>query len=105
MLQFDERSNGSNIELNTGEKFKIILPENPTTGFRWNPLSSGEPACKLLDDSFELVGSSPGKGGSHSWHFQAVQEGLGRIEFAYRRSWEHAQPSAHSFSLRVYVRT
>ena len=105
MLQFDERSNGSKVELNAGEKFEIILRENPTTGFRWNPVSSGEPACKLLDNSFELVGGSPGTGGSHSWHFQAMQEGLGKIEFAYRRSWEQANPSAQSFSLSVYVRT
>ncbi len=105
MLQFDEHSNGSKIELNTGEKFEIILRENPTTGFRWNPISSGEPACKLLDNSFEIGGGSPGNGGSHSWQFQAVQEGHGEIEFAYRRSWEQAKPPAQSFTLSVHVRT
>ncbi len=105
MIQFDEHSNGSKIELNAGEEFKIILRENPSTGFRWNPIFSGEPACTLLDNSFDLVGSSPGKGGSHSWHFQALQEGLGKIEFAYQRPWEQARPPAQSFTLSVYVRT
>ena len=105
MQQFDEHSNGSTIELNIGEEFKIILRENPTTGFRWNPDSSGEPVCQLLDNSFELIDSSSGKGGRHSWHFQAVQEGVGKIEFAYRRSWEQGRPPAQSFSLSIYVRT
>lgn len=105
MQQFDEQSNRSKIELNVGEEFKIILHENPTTGFRWNLISSGEPVCILLDNSFELIDSSSGKGGRHTWHFQAVQEGIGKIEFAYRRSWEQGRPPAQSFNLSVSVRT
>jgi inhibitor of cysteine peptidase len=105
MLQFDEHSNGNNIELHVGEKFMIVLRENPTTGFRWNPISSGEPACTLLDHSFDSSGSNPGNSGSHSWHFQAVNEGTGKIEFVYRRSWEQDTPPVQSFTLNVNVRT
>lgn len=105
MLQFDEQSNGSKIELDDGQEFKIVLRENPTTGFRWNPISSGEPACKLLDDSFDLVGNTPGNGGSHSWFFQAVREGAGRVEFVYRRPWDQGKPPAQSFTLDITVRT
>jgi len=105
MIQFDEHSNGSKIELNAGEEFKIILRENPTTGFCWYPISSGEPVCILLDNSFEEGGSSPGNSGSHFWHFQAVHEGLGKIEFASRRSWEQAKPPVQSFTLSIYVQT
>ena len=105
MLQFDEHFNGNKIDLHFGEEFKIILRENPTTGFRWYPISIGEPVCTLLNNSFDLQGSSPGNSGIHSWHLQAVQEGLGKIEMAYRRLWEQARPPAQSFTLSVYVRT
>ena len=104
MLQFDENSNGNEIELHVGEDFVIILRENPTTGFRWHPISSGEPACTLLDNSFEPIGSTPGNGGSHSWHFQAVKEGSSKIEYAYRRSWEQDRPTTQTFTLSVYCR-
>jgi predicted secreted protein len=104
MLQFDEHSNGNKIELHVGEEFVIILHENPTTGFRWNPISSGEPACTLLDNSFDSIGSTPGNGGSHSWHFQTVKVGSSKIEYAYRRSWEHGRPPAQTFTLSIYVR-
>jgi inhibitor of cysteine peptidase len=104
MLKFDEHSNGNEIQLHIGEEFLITLPENPTTGFRWNPLSSGEPACTLLDNSFNPFGSTPGNGGSHSWHFQAVKEGSSKIEYAYRRSWEQDRPPAQVFTLSVYCR-
>lgn len=105
MLQFDERSNGNEIELQVGEEFVIILHENPTTGFRWHPISNGEPACILLSDSFDPIGNTPGNGGSHSWRFQVAKEGSSKIEFAYRRSWEQDRPAAQTFALSVYVRS
>jgi inhibitor of cysteine peptidase len=105
MLEFDERSNGNEIQMNTGEKFEIVLRENPTTGFRWHLVSGGEPVCKFLDDSFEIGGGSPGSGGIHSWQFQAMQEGLGKIELVYQRSWERNKPPAQSFTLNVHART
>ena len=104
MLQFDEQSDGSEIDLDVGQEFKVILHENPTTGFRWNPISSGEPVCKLLDNAFDLDGDTIGSGGSHSWLFQALKEGSGMIEFAYSRSWEHDKPPARIFTLSVNVR-
>ena len=104
MLRFNEHSNGSVSEMQVGEEFAISLPETPTTGFRWYPISSGEPTCTLLDNSFESTGSAPGNGGRHSWHFQAVKEGSGKIEFAYRRSWEQDRLSAQTFTLNMSVR-
>lgn len=104
MLQFDEHSNGNEIELQDGEEFVIILRENPTTGFRWYPISSGEPVITLLDNAFEPIGSTPGNGGSHTWHFQAVKEGSGKIEFAYRRSWEQDRSPAQTLAMNVSVR-
>jgi inhibitor of cysteine peptidase len=105
MLHFDERSNGSEMQLNTGDTFEIVLRENPTTGFRWHLVSSGNPVCNLLDDSFETGGGSPGSGGIHSWQFQTIQEGLGKIDLVYQRSWERHKPPAQSFVLNVHVRT
>jgi inhibitor of cysteine peptidase len=104
MLQFDERSNGNTIELHVGDDFMLNLRENPTTGFRWNAFSSGDPVCTLLDQNFAPLISSPGNGGSHSWHFQAVKEGSAEIEFVYRRSWEQSAQPVQSFTLNIYVR-
>ncbi len=104
MLQFNEQADGSKINLSMGQEFKVILPENPTTGFRWNPISSGESVCKLLDNAFDLDGDTIGNGGSHFWLFQAVKEGSAKIEFVYSRSWEHDKPPARTFTLGVNVR-
>ena len=105
MLQFDEQADESKIHVHVGQKFKVILRENPTTGFRWNPISSGEPECRLLDNSFNLDEDAIGSGGSHYWFFQAVKEGSAKIEFVYSRSWEHNKTPARTFTLDVNVRT
>lgn len=105
MLEFDESYNERDIELAVGEAFAICLPENPTTGFRWNFASSGEPACALLDNSFEIVPDRPGRGGNHSWQFRVTQVGHGKIELVYRRSWEREKMPARKFTLHVYTYT
>ncbi len=104
MLQFDEQSDEGKIDLDVGQTFKVTLRENPTTGFRWNPISGGEPVCRLLDDSFDLDRDTLGNGGRHSWQFQTLKEGSGKIEFAYIRPWEQGKPPALTFSLYVTVR-
>jgi inhibitor of cysteine peptidase len=104
MLHLDESYSGREIELGAGEEFELRLHENPTTGFRWRLESDGEPACKLQSDFFETANGTPGRGGTHYWRFQAVQEGLGHIELVYRRSFEHDESSTQSFKLLVRVR-
>ncbi|SRR6266516_5108472 len=105
MIQFDESDNERDIELPVGGAFEICLSENPTTGFRWNFASNGEPTCMLLSNSFETAADPPGRAGSHSWHFQARQVGHGNIELVYRRSWERDKMPARRFALHVYTYT
>ena len=104
MLHLDESYNGREIELSAGEECELRLHENPTTGFRWRLASDGAPACKLQSDLFETTNGTPGRGGPHSWRFQAVQEGIGNIDLVYRRSFEPNEPSTQRFKLLVRVR-
>ena len=105
MLYLDESSNEHEIELGIGEEFELRLPENATTGFRWQFASNGEPACVLESNFFEPADSTrtPGRGGTRSWRFQAAQEGLGTIELVYRRAFEPQALPARHFSLRVHI--
>ena len=101
MLKVDQTSNGGAVELPVGEMLEISLPENRTTGFKWNVKSSGEPICALLDDRYE-PGRSIGEGGEHRWQFQANQAGSADIELLYRRSWE-GKKAARKFTIHVRV--
>jgi inhibitor of cysteine peptidase len=104
MQKFDESAHEHEVQIHIGEVFEIALPENPTTGFRWNVEASGEPFCSLLDDHFESAPQNlPGQRGCHYWHFKAVQVGSGNITLVYRRSWERTVTPARRFTLRVHT--
>ena len=103
MLYLDETYNEREIELRVGEEFEIRLPENPTTGFRWRLVSNGEPVSVLQSDFFEPSDSTPGRGGSHYWRFQAAQVGLGNIDLVYQRSFEQEETPARRFTPRVRI--
>jgi predicted secreted protein len=104
-MQFDEQHNGQQVELISGAAFEVRLSERPTTGFRWRVDSSGEPACRLCEDTFDTGASGPGHGGGgvRVLRFETVAPGLGVIELAYRRAWETTAAPARQFVLRVQV--
>ncbi len=102
MRAFDEKSAGQAVRLTLHEEFEIVLPENPTTGFRWKFIEEGAPVCRLVGDEFD-AGRAPGAGGIHHWRFRAEQPGAGAIRMALGRSWRSAADPAKSFTLPVSV--
>lgn len=103
-LQLDESANEREIELTIGQTFEIALNENPTTGFHWQMIADGAPACAPVDDEFRApTENRPGQGGSHRWQFRALRAGQSRIELAYSRSGRIDQTVSRTFTLRLHV--
>jgi len=101
-VELGEDANGGHIDVSPGAQFEIRLPERPTTGFRWQPVATGEPTLRLTGDSLDAA-SGLGGTGARVLRFQAEQAGEGAIELAYRRAWETNAEPARRFSLRVRV--
>ena len=105
MLHADETNDGRTVKIPSGDLLEITLAENPTTGFRWQFVDYGTPACALLEDAYDSKGANaPGQSGVHRWKFRAAQPGVGKIELIYRRAWEQDVPPGRSFRLKVEVR-
>jgi inhibitor of cysteine peptidase len=102
MLQFTASQTGELAKLRKGESLEISLPENPSTGFRWNITATGEPVCTMTSEEF-YPGARVGGQGNHSWRFQTVQGGKSEIRLVLRRSWETPGEPAQSFTLLVIV--
>jgi inhibitor of cysteine peptidase len=100
MQQFKEEADQTEVQIPLGEIFEICLNENPTTGFRWNLESRGEPACTLVKDYFSPSGNVPGSGGTHHWNFKAVAPGTSSIHLTSARPW-HKGPPARTFRLGI----
>ena len=104
MITLDEHSDGKEIELPRGEELEIVLPANPTTGFRWRLETGAEPACKAAGDSYDAPEPAvPGRGGTQRWRFLAENAGRGTISLVLRRSWMTTGPAERSFHVDVRV--
>ncbi len=101
MAQVDEKSNGDQIKLATGETLEVCLSENRTTGYKWALESSGD-VCSLVNDNFQ-PGHAAGEPGLHCWQFRAERAGGSSIELSYSRTWGEEKTPARTFKLTVQV--
>jgi len=100
-MHFNERDDGREVQVSAGQTFEIFLTEARTTGFRWIIISSGEPVCRMVKDSFDSPSTTPGQSGTHQWDFKVDTRGTAIIELAYQRQWQDKSPPARTYTLRV----
>lgn len=101
MLQIDQTFDGREVNAKKLDKVELSLPENPTTGYRWDLKSSGEPVCKLNGTQYDAPTDAVGRGGTRRWEFSIVAAGVTTIQLDYRRSFEPSKPAAKTFSVTV----
>ena len=80
--------NSSEIDVNLGEEFVIVLDGNPTTGYQWMTENIDEAFIKFLSSKYEPSSNTPGSGGRYVWTFRAVSQGKSNITMKYLRPWE-----------------
>lgn len=102
-MSIGESANGQTVEVKIGETLEVRLPENPTTGYRWQLMVDGSPALEKVDDAFAAPSGPPGQGGSHVWKFKAVAADQADIELHHRRRWEANGEPTKTFKLHVKV--
>jgi inhibitor of cysteine peptidase len=105
----DKSYDGRTLNLRVGDGVKLSLPENPTTGYRWEFLAKPEPVCVIVSDGYVASGGAGGggavgSGGTHEWMFRAVSKGTGGVSLAHRRPWEKDVAPAQTFTLTVVSR-
>jgi inhibitor of cysteine peptidase len=100
-MQFNERDDGREIKVATGQTFEVSLTENRTAGFVWNIKCGGEPVCRVVKDSFEDSSAMPGKSGIHRWQFKVDAPGTATIELVYQRPWQDKSAPARIYTLRI----
>lgn len=91
VIEIGDADNGGKKELRVGDLIEVSLPENPTTGYRWQLHSPVSPVLEAEADTFAGPQSGLiGAGGVHRWRFKAVKAGVVRLTIDSRRSWEPA---------------
>lgn len=102
MQSLTEADNGRLIDLRIGEAVRVTLPENATTGYRWE--------IDRLDGMVEAEGSEArypggrvGAGGEVTFAFKAVKAGKGDIALKYWRHFEGPSSIVKRFGFRLNV--
>ncbi|MEA1975545.1 MAG: protease inhibitor I42 family protein [Bacillota bacterium] len=85
---YDLNENNFEYEIN-GNQIKIILNENPSTGYLWEYNISDKMIIELIKNDYissdsNLIGAS----GKREYTFKFLKDGNATIMFNYKRSWE-----------------
>jgi predicted secreted protein len=112
MLQRDARvltdaDNGQKIELKSGQRLKLELESNPTTGYNWELEIYDREQLELVDSGYAPGRSAQdgavGAGGKQWWRFIARDNGAGGLLVVYKRQWEKGVKPEKQFEVTVHV--
>jgi inhibitor of cysteine peptidase len=100
-----EKDNEKEVELPLGTQVRIDLPENPTTGYRWNLGDFKSTTLKLRSD--EYIPNQPsgiGGGGIRQFLFEARSPGKSKICLKNIRAWEGEDAAVKTFDVTIVTR-
>ena len=95
----------NDFQAEIGDKIRIKLCSNTTTGFKWEYAMSVENVLKEEDYDFEepenknLVGA----GGKEVWTFEAVEKGTTDVRMEYSQPWEGGLKKEWTYTMTVTV--
>jgi len=95
---------GRAVTMHVGDELRIILTENPTTGYVWSIVTNDEKVLGLSGDpTYEGESDAVGAGGERSFIFRATAPGTSTLQLINSRPWETAAIPAETFQLTVQV--
>ena len=102
---FAENSHySSDYELEVGDKIRVKLCSNPTTGFQWDYEMTIENVLKEEDhDLEEPEGDLVGAASIELWAFEAVEKGTTEVQMEYSRPWEGGLEAEWTYTMTVTV--
>ena len=96
---------GGEFELEVGDKIRLELCSNPTTGFKWSYEMTIENVLKEEDHDFEEPeGDVTGAAGVEVWTFKAVEKGTTEIKMEYSQPWEGGLKAEWACTIMVTVK-
>ncbi|MBI3743259.1 MAG: protease inhibitor I42 family protein [Chloroflexi bacterium] len=102
----DESQLGDPITLAVGQRARITLSSNRTTGYQWGLNQAiDEKVVKVVNNEYIAPSTPiPGRGGSELWTFVATRIGQATIAMKYFRPFEATATPAKQISLTIVVK-
>jgi predicted secreted protein len=101
MAEIEVQSSGEHVEATTGDRIVIRIPENATTGFRWQ-LTDVTALVDVVEDELEPpTSAAPGAGATRRVTLLAREAGEGHAELALVQPWEGKAADRFELSFTV----
>jgi predicted secreted protein len=103
-LAYTQLDNGTTARIHSRDIITVRLPENPTTGYRWN-ITTG-PGLTTLDDTYiysDPSGRMTGAGGVRFLTLEPKMTGTQHLTAVNKRSWEEDNEYDRVFSMTFVV--
>lgn len=95
---------GKRIAVSLGRRVILRLPENPSTGYRWELQSFAGDILEIHGDHYQPPAVlSPGAGGIRLFEFLAHAPGQVLLHLRLTRPWETERADAQTFDVTVTV--
>ena len=98
------QNTGGDFEVAVGDKIRMELCSNPTTGFQWGYEMTIENVLEEENHEFEEPKADvPGTAGIEIWTFEAVEAGETEVRMEYSQPWEGGLKSEWAYTVTVMV--
>jgi len=101
--QLNESDNGRAVELHPGEKVRITLPENASTGYRWQVERFDRDVIGVVAEEPHYPSGPPGTGGHMDFVFEGRKTGSCELVLKEWRDWQGDSSIIARFHLNVKV--
>jgi len=102
---FEAKDNGAVASVEVGERFRLRLEENPTTGYKWSKPDFDTACLQLLSDEYKPhQGAAIGGGGVREFEFAPTGPCRTTIRLTNRRPWETNVAPAATFEMTIVAR-
>ena len=111
IVELSQADNGNLIELKRGQQLSIRLPENPTTGYRWEIDSTTVGLKEATQEiiTFESSTFAPasssgiGEGGERTFLFKVANVGKTQLQLKNWQPWEGEYSIIDRYNLTLQV--
>jgi inhibitor of cysteine peptidase len=98
-----ESDNGKEVALRVGQQLALSLPENASTGYRWDVEEGDGSLLEIRQAEATYPSSAIGSAGRAHWIVRAKAAGTTRLGLKLWRRWEGDKPPAERYDLRVRI--
>jgi inhibitor of cysteine peptidase len=91
------------VAVKRGDVIVVELPDQPSTGYRWDVASSDPALVEIEGSAYKGAGPGVGGGGITTWRLRARALGRTRLDFKRHRPWEGDRSVVDRFAVTLDI--